>query len=45
MGFARELADRICFLDAGRVLEDGPPEALFAAPRHPRTRAFLARVL
>ena len=45
MGFARELADKVCFLDAGRILEEGPPAQLFAAPRHERTRAFLARVL
>lgn len=45
MGFARELADKVCFLDQGRILEEGAPEALFAAPREARTRAFLARVL
>ena len=45
MGFARELADKVCFLDAGRILEQGPPEALFSNPREPRTKAFLARVL
>ncbi len=45
MGFARELADKVCFLDEGRILEEGPPEALFAAPREARTRAFLSRVL
>ena len=45
MGFARELADKVCFLDAGRILEEGPPDQLFGAPRHERTRAFLARVL
>lgn len=45
MGFARELADKVCFLDAGRILEEGPPEALFSAPREDRTRAFLRRVL
>lgn len=44
MGFARELADKVCFLDAGRILEEGPPAALFGAPRHARTRSFLARV-
>ncbi len=45
MGFARELADEVCFLDAGRILERGPPAALFDAPREARTRRFLARVL
>ncbi len=45
MGFARELADKVCFLDAGRILEQGPPETLFASPREARTKAFLARVL
>ena len=45
MGFARELADKVCFLDAGRILEQGPPDALFSNPREPRTKAFLARVL
>lgn len=45
MGFARELADKVCFLDAGRILEQGPPEQLFAAPREARTSAFLSRVL
>ena len=45
MAFARELADKVCFLDGGRILEEGPPEAVFTAPRHDRTRAFLKRVL
>ncbi|MGB0498823.1 MAG: amino acid ABC transporter ATP-binding protein, partial [Rubricella sp.] len=45
MGFARELADKVCFLDAGRILEEGPPERIFGAPRQERTRAFLSRVL
>ena len=45
MGFARELADKVCFLDGGRIVEEGPPEQLFAAPREARTRAFLERVL
>jgi polar amino acid transport system ATP-binding protein len=45
MGFARELADKVCFLDAGRILEQGPPEALFTAPREVRTKSFLSRVL
>ncbi|MGR3436544.1 MAG: amino acid ABC transporter ATP-binding protein [Shimia sp.] len=45
MHFAREAADKICFLKDGRILEEGPPEALFEAPAHPETRAFLARAL
>ena len=45
MGFARELADKVCFLDAGVILEEGPPEVLFTAPERARTRAFLKRVL
>jgi polar amino acid transport system ATP-binding protein len=45
MSFAREVADRICFLDHGRILEEGPPEQIFSAPREERTRAFLARVI
>ncbi|MXQ07954.1 ATP-binding cassette domain-containing protein [Alphaproteobacteria bacterium GH1-50] len=45
MGFARELADKICFLDRGRILEEAPPEVLFSAPKEERTRAFLSRVL
>lgn len=45
MGFAREAADRVCMLDEGRVIEDGPPGTLFAAPREARTRAFLKAVL
>jgi polar amino acid transport system ATP-binding protein len=45
MGFARELADKVCFLDRGRILEEGPPEKLFSAPEEERTRAFLKRVL
>ena len=45
MGFARELADKICFLDAGRILEEGPPDQIFGNPTHARTRTFLGRVL
>ena len=45
MSFAREVANKICFLDAGRILEEGPPEQIFGDPREPRTREFLARVL
>ena len=45
MGFAREAADRVCFLDRGRVVEEGPPELIFKAPREARTREFLQRIL
>ena len=44
MGFAREVADRVCFLDAGRILEQGPPASVLDAPSHPRTRQFLGRL-
>ena len=45
MGFARDVANRVCFLDRGRVLESGPPAELFSDPQEPRTRRFLARVV
>jgi polar amino acid transport system ATP-binding protein len=45
MGFARDVADRVCFLDGGRVLEEGPPEQVLADPREPRTRQFLRRII
>jgi polar amino acid transport system ATP-binding protein len=45
MGFAREVADRVCFLDEGRIVEEGSPAALFGAPQHPRTRRFLQRMV
>jgi len=45
MSFCREVADKVCFLDAGRILEEGPPEQIFSAPREERTREFLGRVL
>jgi len=45
MGFCREVAHRVCFLDAGKILEEGPPEQLFENPKEPRTREFLARIL
>ncbi|MBV8258289.1 MAG: amino acid ABC transporter ATP-binding protein [Actinobacteria bacterium] len=45
MGFAREVADKVCFLDAGAILEEGDPAEIFTAPKEPRTREFLARVL
>ena len=45
MAFAREIADRVCFLHEGRILEQGPPEQLFTSPREPRTQQFLQRVI
>ncbi|MFO1147439.1 MAG: amino acid ABC transporter ATP-binding protein [Alsobacter sp.] len=45
MAFAREVAHRIVFMDEGRVLEQAPPKQFFAAPQHPRARAFLDKVL
>jgi len=44
MGFARDIANRVCFLDAGRILEQGPPGAILAAPREERTKRFLQRI-
>jgi len=45
MGFARETADRLCFLDGGVILEQGPPEAIFSGPKEPRTKQFLERII
>ena len=45
MGFARDIADRVCFLEEGRILEEGPPERIFTSPEHPRTRRFLSRII
>ncbi|SHG73715.1 amino acid ABC transporter ATP-binding protein, PAAT family [Cognatiyoonia sediminum] len=45
MGFAREAADKVCFLKDGRIVEEGPPSVLFENPTDPQTREFLARVL
>ena len=44
MGFAREVADRVCFLDRGQVLEQGAPREVFTTPQHERTQQFLRRV-
>jgi len=44
MGFAREVADRVWFMDGGRILEQARPDAFFSAPRHPRTRQFLSDI-
>ena len=45
MGFARDIARRVCFLDAGRILEEGPPERIFSEPREERTRRFLQSII
>jgi polar amino acid transport system ATP-binding protein len=45
MGFAGDIADRICFLEQGQILEEGPPSQLFGDPHEPRTREFLDRVI
>ena len=44
MGFARNVADRVCFLDGGRILEQGTPAEVLGSPREPRTRQFLSRL-
>ena len=45
MGFAREVSDRICFLDEGKLIEDAPPEVFFSSPKSERAKAFLEKVL
>jgi len=45
MGFARELADKVCFLDGGRIIEAGPPAQIFDNPQEERTRQFLSQLL
>jgi polar amino acid transport system ATP-binding protein len=45
MGFARDIADQVCFLEGGRIIERGPPEQIFTAPERPETQRFLARLL
>ena len=45
MSFARDVANRVCFLHDGRILEQGPPEQVFGAPREDRTRQFLQRIV
>ncbi|WP_331001587.1 amino acid ABC transporter ATP-binding protein [Geomonas sp. RF6] len=45
MGFAREVADRVLFMDHGSVIEEGTPEHFFTAPSHPRTQLFLSQIL
>jgi len=45
MGFAREVADRVIFMDEGVIVEEGEPEQIFRRPQHPRTQAFLSKIL
>ena len=45
IGLAREVADEVVFMEAGRILEVGPPSRVLGEPDHPRTREFLAKVL
>ncbi len=45
MGFARNAANRVVFMDQGRIIEQGAPEAIFGAPQHERTKLFLSRIL
>ncbi len=45
MSFARDIANRVCFLDEGRILEQGPPEEIFVRPKEPRTQRFLERIV
>jgi polar amino acid transport system ATP-binding protein len=45
MGFAKDIADRVAFLDEGRIVEEGPPESIFSAPKQERTQRFLDRII
>jgi general L-amino acid transport system ATP-binding protein len=45
MGFAKSVANRVVFMDHGQIVEQAPPDAFFADPRHERTRAFLSKIL
>ena len=45
MGFAREVSNRVIFIDEGRIQEDEPPQELFSNPKHPRLKAFLSKML
>jgi polar amino acid transport system ATP-binding protein len=45
MGFAADIADRVCFLEEGLILEQGPPQRIFTSPTNPRTRQFLSRII
>ncbi|WP_428351334.1 hypothetical protein [Lichenifustis flavocetrariae] len=45
MAFAADVADHVVYMDHGRIVEDGPPDAIMRRPQHPRTQAFLKRML
>ena len=45
MGFAREVADHVIFMDKGQIVETGPPETIFTSPQHPRLQQFLKQIL
>jgi polar amino acid transport system ATP-binding protein len=45
MGFARQIADKVCFVYQGVILEQGPPESIFGSPKHERTQGFLRRIV
>ena len=45
MGFAREVGDRVIFMDGGRILEEGTPDQIFNHPQNPRTQEFLSKLL
>ena len=45
MGFAREVGDRVLFMDDGLIVEEGPPEQIFTNPQNERTKAFLGKIL
>jgi polar amino acid transport system ATP-binding protein len=45
MGFAKEVGNRVLFMDEGKVIEQGPPSEIFGNPKHPRTKDFLGKVL
>ena len=45
MSFARDIADRVCFLDGGSIIEEGPPDQILSDPQEPRTRQFLQRII
>ena len=45
MGFARDVSNRVIFIDDGKIQEDEPPQELFTNPKHPRLKAFLSKML
>ena len=45
MGFAKEVADRVIFMDGGKIVEEGTPEEIFTAPKEQRTKEFLNKIL